>query len=304
LKFAVFTVSTPDYSPAEIVTRIKQAGYDGIEWRVTDEAPDPKGTGFWAGNKSTLPFSTFAEKAREYKQLTDDAGLEVPSLGSYVSCDDITSVEYIMKAAASIGISMLRVRLPNYDNSLPYNSLFESSREQYKLVAELAGRYNVKALVELHHRTICPSASSARLFLDGFNPAEVGVIHDAGNMVFEGFEAYRLGFETLGPFLAHVHVKNARWFPVRYLPDGGVEWKADFAPVSKGVADLRALMQSLEAIGYDEWIAFEDFSTDRPLDDRLTSNLDYVTTLWAESIAAAVDMTTEPVDDRAPTATS
>ena len=302
MKFAVFTVSTPDYSPADVVARIKQAGYDGIEWRVSDEAPDPRGTGFWAGNKSTLPLSTFAQRAQDYKRLSDNAGLEMPSLGSYVSCDDLASVEYIMKAAGSIGVPMLRVRVPNYDNSLSYKSLFDSSREKYKRVAELAGRYNVKALVELHHRTICPSASSARLFLDGFNPAEVGVIHDAGNMVFEGFEAYRLGFETLGSFLAHVHIKNARWFPVRYLPDGGVEWKADFAPVSKGVADLRELMRSLEAIGYDDWIAFEDFSTDRPLDDRLTSNLDYVTTLWAEAIASTVDTTDGLLDEGAPPA--
>ncbi len=286
MKFAVFTVSTPDYTPTEVVKKIKDSGYDGIEWRVTDEEPKSKGTGFWSGNKSTLPFSTIEEKASEYKKLTDDAGLEMPSLGTYVSCDDLASVERVMKAAALMGVPMLRVRVPNYDNSLPYKTLFDTSREQYKRVAKLAAKHNVKALVELHHRSICPSASSARLFLDGFDTSHVGVIHDAGNMVFEGFEAYRLGFETLGPLLAHIHIKNARWFPVRYLPDGGVEWKADWAPVSKGSADIRSLLEALEAIGYDEWIAFEDFSSERPLDERLTSNLEYVTTVWAEVVAA------------------
>ena len=184
---------------------------------------------------------------------------------------------------------------------LSYKTLFDTSREHYKRVAELSGKHKVKALVELHHRSICPSASSARLFLDGFDPTEVGVIHDAGNMVFEGFENYRLGFETLGPLLAHVHIKNARWFPVRYLPDGGVEWKADWAPVSKGVADLRTLFEALEAIDYDKWIAFEDFSSDRRLDDRLQSNLEYVTTVWAEVIAASAD-DNAPADAAIPSA--
>ncbi len=289
MKFAVFTVSTPEYTPEEVVAKVKGFGYDGIEWRVTDEEPNPRGTGFWAGNKSTLPFSTIEQRAPEYKKLTEDAGLGMPSLGTYVACDDLESVESVMKAAATMGVPMLRVRVPNYGNSFSYKSLFDASREHYKRVAELSGKHKVKALVELHHRSICPSASSARLFLDGFDPTEVGVIHDAGNMVFEGFEAYRLGFETLGPLLAHVHIKNARWFPVRYLPDGGVEWKADWAPVSKGVADLRTLFEALEAIDYDKWIAFEDFSTDRPLDDRLKTNLEYVTTVWAEVIAASAN---------------
>jgi len=301
VKFAVFTVSTPEYTPEEVVAKIKGFGYDGIEWRVTDEEPNPRGTGFWAGNKSTLPFSTIEQRALEYRKLTEDAGLEMPSLGTYVSCNDLESVESMMKAATTMGVPMLRVRVPNYDNSLSYKSLFDTSREQYKRVAELAGKHKVKALVELHHRSICPSASSARLFLDGFDPTEVGVIHDAGNMVFEGFEAYRLGFEMLGPLLAHVHVKNARWFPVRYLPDGGVEWKADWAPVSKGVADLRTLFEALEAIDYDEWIAFEDFSTDRPLDDRLQTNLEYVSTVWAEVIAATAN-DNAPDDEAIPSA--
>lgn len=301
MKFAVFTVSTPEYTPEDVVAKIKGIGYDGIEWRVTDEEPNPRGTGFWAGNKATLPFSTIEQRALEYRKLTEDAGLEMPSLGTYVSCNDLESVESVMKAATTMGVPMLRVRVPNYDNSLSYKSLFDTSREQYKRVAELAGKHKVKALVELHHRSICPSASSARLFLDGFDPTEVGVIHDAGNMVFEGFEAYRLGFEMLGPLLAHVHVKNARWFPVRYLPDGGVEWKADWAPVSKGVADLRTLFEALEAIDYDEWIAFEDFSTDRPLDDRLQTNLEYVSTVWAEVIAATAN-DNAPDDEAIPSA--
>ena len=32
-------------------------------------------------------------------------------------------------------------------------------------------------------------------------------------MVYEGYEAYQLGFEMLGKYLAHVHVKNAALTP-------------------------------------------------------------------------------------------
>ncbi len=290
MKFAVFTVSTPTYTPEEVVGKIKEFGYDGVEWRVVDEEPNPRGNGFWHGNKSTLPFTGFAEEAAGYKKLAADAGLEIPALGTYVACDDLANVETMMKAAASIGVPQLRVRVPGYDNSQPYRTLFDTAREQYGQVAELAGKYQVKALIELHHKTILPSASAARLFVEGFDPARVGVIHDAGNMVHEGFEAYRMGFEILGPFLAHVHIKNARWFPLKYAPDRSLTWMADWAPVAQGSADIRALLSSLYAVCYDKWITFEDFSTEKPLDQRLTENLAWVKSVWAEITGAPVEV--------------
>ncbi len=37
MKYAIFTVSTPEFTPEEAVIELKDAGYDGIEWRVTDD---------------------------------------------------------------------------------------------------------------------------------------------------------------------------------------------------------------------------------------------------------------------------
>ena len=65
--------------------------------------------------------------------------------------------------------------------------------------------------MEIHHETIVPSASARAGSSMGFDPASVGAIYDPGNMVWEGHEQYRLGLETLGPYLAHVHAKNTGW---------------------------------------------------------------------------------------------
>lgn len=35
MKVGVFTVGLPDLTPEEAVQEIKDAGYDGVEWRVT-----------------------------------------------------------------------------------------------------------------------------------------------------------------------------------------------------------------------------------------------------------------------------
>lgn len=299
MKFAAFTVSTPDYTPEEIVLKLKEFGYDGVEWRVLDQEPNPKATrtnGFWTNNKATLPLTGFAEHAAAYRKLADDAGLAIPSLGTYVSASEPEAVGEIMQAAASIGVTQLRVRVPEYDVRTPYQPLFDETRKHYWEIAQLAEKHGVKALLELHHKTIVTSASAARLFFDGFDPKHVGVIHDAGNLVFEGFEPYRMAFEILGPYLAYVHLKDAKWTPLKYTPDGGVDWLAIWAPVAKGSANIRALITALHDIGYDGWVTFEDFSLDFPIDERLQRNLSYVKNVLAEltaSDATADDATPE-----------
>src|SRR5699024_2617403 len=61
MKYAVFTVSTPTITAEEIAPKLKAIGYDGIEWRIVDEAPNPSGMEFWHGNKATIPFTSIIE---------------------------------------------------------------------------------------------------------------------------------------------------------------------------------------------------------------------------------------------------
>jgi sugar phosphate isomerase/epimerase len=157
---------------------------------------------------------------------------------------------------------------------------------QYHGVAELARQYNLRALIELHHGTLSPSASAAGGFLGNFDPRYVGVIHDAGNMVHEGYEQYRLGLEVLGPYLAHVHLKNARWQPASVRSDNRTAWRAEWAPLAHGMVNVEALFRALYDVGYDGWISFEDFSAEQPLGDRLRDNLTY-TKRMMQSLADA-----------------
>ncbi|MDP9365837.1 MAG: sugar phosphate isomerase/epimerase, partial [Chloroflexota bacterium] len=192
---------------------------------------------------------------------------------AYVRCDEPERVERAMRGASVLGAPALRVNLPAYDGSVDSRTLRDLSLGQYREVAAMARRFGVRALVETHHRSLLPSASAAAAFLAPLDPADVGVIHDAGNMVFEGHEAYRLGLEALGPYLAHVHLKNARWVADGRRPDGSAAWRAEWAPLSEGIVDLAALFAALRAVGYDGWVSFEDFSTERPLPERLRENL-------------------------------
>lgn len=287
MKYAVFTVSTPTMTPEEVAPKLREYGYDGIEWRVIDEPPNPAGMGFWHGNKATIPFSSLQEDASRIRKLAEENGLEMPALGTYVRASSLEDVETAMRGAVALDVKRLRVNVARYDSSQAFMPIWRKDREQYRRVADLAQKYGVQALVEIHHGSLCPSASAARMYVEGMDPRHVGIIHDVGNMVYEGFENYRLGLEMLGAYLAHVHVKNARWFPQKYRADKSVAWTCDAAPLPKGIAEIRDLFTALKAIQYDGWISLEDFSTERPLDDRLKENLTFLKAIEAEMDAAA-----------------
>jgi sugar phosphate isomerase/epimerase len=278
MKFAVFSVSLPEWTPEEAVRNLAELGYNGVEWRIADD-PLSATPSFWQGNRCTFPLSTFVEDAPRIRALSESAGLAIPAIASYVQAADVENVARVFRGAAALGTRggrvgvMARIQVPRFDGQASYVELWERARRDYQEVSRQARAHGVKALVEIHHETIVPSASAARRFLDGFDPESVGAIYDPGNMVWEGHEQYRLGLETLGPYLAHVHAKNSAWRQTGKRADGSLAWQAEWAPLDEGIVDLRALFATLRAVGYDGWISVEDFTTEPPLSERVRNNL-------------------------------
>jgi sugar phosphate isomerase/epimerase len=275
MKIAVFTVSLPEWTPEEAVRNLAELGYDGIEWRIADDPPQAT-PGFWQGNRCTFPLSTFVEDAPRIRALTEAAGLAIPAVASYVQAADLKNAARVFRGAAALGTQMVRIQVPKYDGQTGFTKLWDRARRDYGEVARLARAQGVKALLEIHHETIVPSASAAHRFLDDLDPEAAGAIYDPGNMVWEGHEQYRLGLETLGPYLAHVHVKNSGWRQRGRRADGSLAWQAEWAPLDAGIVNLPELFAALRAIGYDDWISVEDFTTEPPLSDRVRKNLHYL----------------------------
>jgi sugar phosphate isomerase/epimerase len=273
MKVGVFTVGLPDLTPEEAVREIKDAGYDGVEWRVTQVPEGVRGEApsFWGNNLCTLePIEEEADMAR---RLSEEAGLEVPGLGTYVTVGDLEAADRVMRFAKVVGAPQVRVGVGALDGT-SYEEAFSAAKEFLGGVEDLAGNHGVKALVEIHHKTICPSASLAHRLVSAFDPDLVGVIFDPGNMVHEGFEDYRIGTELLGPYLAHVHIKNAAF----ERPEVAGVWKTRWSPLEDGVVDFDSVIGALEKVGYDGWLVIEDFSGTRPSREALMHNLDFV---WA-----------------------
>lgn len=211
LRLSVFTVMVPDLTPEEAAAELAASGYDGVEWRVTtvpehlrDHPPS-----FWGNNRCTL--APTLEEARRAREVAAAHRLAIPNVGAYPAPGDADACETVLRFAEACDAPQVRV-LP-FPMITTYEDAFDATRAYLETVEALARQFARRALIEIHMNTIAPRASLARRLLDGFDPECIGVIHDAGNMAFEGFEDYRIGIEVLGPYLAHVHVKNARFGP-------------------------------------------------------------------------------------------
>lgn len=292
MKLSVFTVMLPDCTIDRTVELLRDNGYDGVEWRFTntnpakrDEAPS-----FWGNNLSTIQADVSEEELLAIKRITDDAGLEVPNIAAYIQSGDLTATERAMRAAKQLGAPSIRIGVPGYDRSRNYGDLLKEARTYLHEAQELSKTYGVKGAIEVHFGNIASSATLARQLVDGLDADRIGVIYDPGNMVYEGFEQYKLGLEVLGEYLAHVHVKNAIWQRTDApLPDLNTDagankphepiWRAAWAPITGGFVHWPQVIADLRATGYDGWLSFEDFSGSAPSDTLLRDNIAYIRSL-------------------------
>lgn len=281
MKLGVFTVSTPDYSPEECLTNLKNMGYDGIEWRVTEDDGDQSQPSFWSGNRSSMTAKELIEKAPALIKLAKDVGMEMPSLGAYLDCDNMENVKIHFEAAQSIGAKNIRISPGLFDPEKNYNEQIDIVKEQYSNIAELAKSYSVRAVIETHMRQLAPSISKAMTILSDLDPKYVGIMWDPGNQVVEGVEVYPMAMDIAGPYLAEVHAKNLRW-EAGETENGRVKWSGVSCPLREGIVDWPNLIQLLKERQYDGWIFFEDFSTEQPLGTRLKDNLAWFRELIAQ----------------------
>src|SRR5205807_4936462 len=75
MKLSVFTASTPEWTPAEAAAALAAQGWDGVEWRVTDQE-DATEPGVWMGNRATSPLTGLAEHLPAIREVARSAGLE------------------------------------------------------------------------------------------------------------------------------------------------------------------------------------------------------------------------------------
>lgn len=284
MKFSVFTVMMPDCNLEQTIKLLSKHGYNGVEWRFIDQDPAKKeeSPSFWGNNYSTLPASSSEQQLLEIAQLASQNGLEAPNLAAYIGAGDLKATEQAMKAAKLIGAPSVRIGVPSYNGAIHYSDCLKEARQYLHAVQELSQQYKIIGAIETHHGNIACSASAATSLVQGFDPDCIGIIYDPGNMVHEGYECYQMGLEIMGPYLKHVHVKNAGYKPLAKENASDPGWKVEWAAIDQGAVHWKSVLQALKAIGYDGWLSFEDFSNTQPTEQLLEHNITYIKLLIDE----------------------
>src|SRR5918995_5314757 len=155
MKLGVFTVGLPDLTPEEAVRELSNAGYDGVEWRVTrvPEETRSEEPSFWGNNLCTL--APTEEEARRARRIAEEADLEVPGLGTYVAVGDLEAAHEAMRFAVTAGASQVRVGAGAPDGR-PYEELFAAAREFLAGGGGLAPAHRGKGVLKKKHQTIFP----------------------------------------------------------------------------------------------------------------------------------------------------
>lgn len=284
MKYGVFTVSMPEYTIEETLDVLKELGYDGVEWRVQEVSDKvvedvPFERRYWANNKSTVNIKTIVEEADGIKNLCRDKGIEILGLTTYLNPKDYELIEQVLIAAKKMNAPHIRVFTPGYDGSVNHETIFEETRVHCAVLEKLAKQYDVKILFEIHMDNILAGPSAAKRLLQGFDSNALGVIFDPGNMVYEGYEDYKKSFEMLGDYVKHVHIKNGCMVEDGIDEFGALQWKRQWVPLKKGMANLKHFFEVLNQIGYDGNVSIEDFSNEQSTYDKLRDNLAYVKAL-------------------------
>jgi sugar phosphate isomerase/epimerase len=240
---------TPDLPAEKLCGVLHEIGYRHVEWTIGYPHAVWDKNSQWHIRLDDLD----AEIAR-FQALSRDYALKVIGLGSAASIHDTQLLPQIFHAAAALDCPQVRLWASAYDGTRPYLDLLYEARSALEEVEHLGEQNGVKTVLEIHNGSILPSASAAYRLVESFDPEFVGVIFDPGNMIREGLENWQMGLEILGPYLAHVHVKNCGWF----RDEQGV-WNTQPTALEAGIIQYPQVLAALRSAGYDGYLSLEDF---------------------------------------------
>ena len=70
MKYSLFTVSVPEMNLEQVLEKLKENGYDGVDWRVTAIPTDPEilaeKPSYWRNNLCTIDIDKVEEQAEKY----------------------------------------------------------------------------------------------------------------------------------------------------------------------------------------------------------------------------------------------
>lgn len=242
----------PDVDVANAARCIKAAGYDGFE-------PVMSETGYLRPEMSD-------KDIKQIRTIAEDTGLEIPSVGVWSLWDNNLVSNRLeirekarkivvrqLEAAAILGADTILV-VPGYVGTdftaeperIRYDAAYDRIREQLFRLAVDAETAGVSIGIENVWNKFLLSPLEVRSLIDEIGSQYVGVYFDVGNIIYIGYPEQWI--EILGRRIKKIHFSDYR---------EGAAGLSGFVDLLAGDVDFQAVMQALDAIGYDDYLTLE-----------------------------------------------
>lgn len=242
MKLSFTTLSCPDWSWDEIVSRATRMGYDGIELGgVEGELFIPRARPFLPEN---------IEATIEQLRV---GNLDIPLLNPMCRFHDADAYgKYLEEGIATIDLAA-RLKSPYirvFGNNIPdpdrRQETFDRVANGIRELCRYGAKKNVGVLFETHGDF--PGMDTIGPLIDSVGSPGFGILWDM--MVTYGkYGADTAGFlDTAFKYIRHVHVKDA------YRPDGG---KFIYCRLGRGEVPIVKNLQLLKQAGYSGYLSME-----------------------------------------------
>lgn len=220
-------------APREIIALVQQGGQQGIEW----------------GGDVHVPHGNL-EVAREVATRTQEAGLQIPSYGSYyrvgVSPEEGLAFETVLETALALEAPRIRVWAGNKGSAVIEAQEYARIIADAQRIAALARTSGIGIAFEFHNRTLTDTPESALKLYQDIAQENVSLYWQPP--VESEETRQRESFLLVLPYLSHLHVYH--WTltgdgTLQQLPLAGGQklWRSVLATVAESGDDHFALLE-------------------------------------------------------------
>lgn len=189
IKSGLVSITFRKLSPKGIVDLVVQGGLDAIEW----------------GGDVHVPHGDVV-RAREVRQITQDAGLAVAAYGSYyrVGHGEPVPFEQVVESATALGAPLIRVWAGKQGTAKADDAYWDRVIEDSRIIGDLAQQAGIVVAYEFHNNTLTDTNESTLKLLQA-------VAHDNVKTYWQPPSGstvdYNLaGLDMMLPWLTNIHV--------------------------------------------------------------------------------------------------
>jgi len=250
MKYSFMSFSAPQLSLDEMLATARRYGYDGVEPRLD------------ANHAHGVEVATSADERAAVRRKAESAGVAIACLATSISYADPSKTDEMMKQtderidlADDVGAPVVRVFGGGIPEGMSREEAIALLADSLGSVSGHAAEHGVTLCLETHDDW-CDPAHVAEV-LSRVNHPNIACNWDIMHPVRTKNATIDESFETLKPWIGHLHIHD------------GVGEGVQLVPIGQGEIDHRRAVELLLGIGYrgfvsGEWIGWEPYEVHLP----------------------------------------